>query len=673
MSRGNHWRTERRIKASLANPSSNNNNNEGPPRSRFGLLSDELMDDSSSSAAERPGAYAITANRILEEEGMDDNWDPTDQTAAFGASLRDESSSSAFSSRQRARDAAPGTGGGDYDDHDIEDLVDLNNTAPGSSSRTSIKAGVNSKADGESSRTRKWCTEWKWLIAVGVVALLAIIGVVVMFVLMATGENDNNGNNNGSTSGDALNDDPCDFTGLLTTSQPDPFLQCECHGEISVLTEGVRKQYDSLIRFNLLANHLNGLLDKSSCAAPNVALVWSAVEMSVWDERGTILKFESVLNRFILANFYATTGGHSEWDRKANWLTFENSECVWFGVDCNTEGQIISLSLPGNGLMGHIDTRIGLLTALKTINLSVNQLEGSIPLQLWSLPLLEEISLDENECYGQLPTSDEQIISPTLQRLSLRGNPVSGPFPNLSGLTNLEVLDLSKTLLSGPFSSFSGLTSLREIALSGTINAEHTLQDDDWNDLGQVERFEMENLPKLKGSLPSSLVSMTSLKTFSIRFASVGGTLPDTIGDLVALEHLVISDASLAGSLPSSLGELTNLVIMDFARNQISGQIPPSIGNLTRLTVFSIENSDLTGTLPTEINKLQELERLFLTSCPSLSGTLPIAAENLIQAGIADTQISIPDGICNNKDPPLVIFTNLLDCPCCVLQLKTRR
>lgn len=116
----------------------------------------------------------------------------------------------------------------------------------------------------------------------------------------------------------------------------------------------------------------------------------------------------------------------------------------------------------------------------------------------------------------------------------MRDNAVSGPFPSLSGFTNLEVLDLSFTFLGGPFPSFSGLTSLRVIDLTATTRAEHTLQDDDWADLGQLQSLLLSKAI-LDGTLPSSLASLTSLKTLDIRDTFVKGTVPEFIGDLVAL------------------------------------------------------------------------------------------------------------------------------------------
>lgn len=142
---------------------------------------------------------------------------------------------------------------------------------------------------------------------------------------------------------------------------------------------------------------------------------------------------------------------------------------------------------------------------------------------------------------GQVPTLS--LDGHTLQRLSLRNNLVRGPFPSLSGLTNLQVLDLSSTLFTGSFPSFSGLTSLQVLDLSRTIGADHTLQDDDWADLGQLQSLLLSDAG-VHGTLPSSLASLTSLKIFDIAFTFIKGTLPDYIGNLVALGKLSLFTCS---------------------------------------------------------------------------------------------------------------------------------
>jgi hypothetical protein len=53
-------------------------------------------------------------------------------------------------------------------------------------------------------------------------------------------------------------------------------------------------------------------------------------------------------------------------------------------------GSVTSLSLKMNDMMGSIETRIGLLTELNTLDLTGNYLRGDIPEEVWKLQVILE-------------------------------------------------------------------------------------------------------------------------------------------------------------------------------------------------------------------------------------------------------------------------------------------
>ena len=61
-----------------------------------------------------------------------------------------------------------------------------------------------------------------------------------------------------------------------------------------------------------------------------------------------------------------------EWKSKANWGTGLPCNQTWFGVSCDPNGNVISLSLPGNRLIGTIPSSLSGACALKTIQLHDN-------------------------------------------------------------------------------------------------------------------------------------------------------------------------------------------------------------------------------------------------------------------------------------------------------------
>jgi len=70
-------------------------------------------------------------------------------------------------------------------------------------------------------------------------------------------------------------------------------------------------------------------------------------------------------------SLYRETRGF-EWKSKANWGTGLPCNQTWFGVSCDSSGNVISLSLPGNRLIGAIPSSLSGACALKTIQLHDN-------------------------------------------------------------------------------------------------------------------------------------------------------------------------------------------------------------------------------------------------------------------------------------------------------------
>jgi len=108
--------------------------------------------------------------------------------------------------------------------------------------------------------------------------------------------------------------------------------------------------------------------------------------------------------------------------------------------------------------------------------------------------------------------------------------------------------------------------------------------------------IELATMPGLRGTIPSELCSITSVKRLCICRCNLSGSIPDEIGEMIELEEL-----QLFG-------------------NQLSGFIPPSIGKLTKLKLLSFGeytggNSFTCGPLPTCIKSLINLEALFMANC----------------------------------------------------------
>jgi hypothetical protein len=144
------------------------------------------------------------------------------------------------------------------------------------------------------------------------------------------------------------------------------------------------------------------------------------------------------LQREILLEFFNTTNGEL-WTTKNGWLS-QSNECEWFGISCNSEGNIIEIDIPFNQLNGNIPNSIQYLTSLQVLHLSHNILRGSIPYSITALRNLKQLRLNNNNLEGSIPFM-------------------------MGGMENLEIVELSFNHLTGSVPSWKGAARLKELLL----------------------------------------------------------------------------------------------------------------------------------------------------------------------------------------------------------------
>ena len=150
--------------------------------------------------------------------------------------------------------------------------------------------------------------------------------------------------------------------------------------------------------------------------------------------------------RAILTVFFHDTGGPC-WTQNRNW-TSDGPLRDWHGIHVDDNGQVVSLSLAGNNLTGHIPPELGSLDGLVAIELYGNGLSGPIPPELGDLRKLYLLDLSSNELTGEIPPELGNLSA--LEVLFLARNNLSGGIPaELVNLHNLAILELSENNLSG--------------------------------------------------------------------------------------------------------------------------------------------------------------------------------------------------------------------------------
>lgn len=380
----------------------------------------------------------------------------------------------------------------------------------------------------------------------------------------------------------------------------------------------------------------------------------------------------------VLKSIYDSLGG-GNWTNKTNWplpgqwpSSATSTEFdSWYGIGVSN-GDITSIDLTQNSLVGSIPASLTTLSSLKYLNLTLNQLNGSIPSDFGNLSNLETLRLNSNDLEGIIPPSLGDLI--TLKNLDLGYNQLSGTIPaSLGDIDSLRKLYLANNQLSGQIpSSLGNLQNLESLYLSG-----NALTGPIPPELGNLSKLELLylHLNELSGEIPSALGNLVSLKTLTLEVnnlsgtipASIGsltnltdfwananqlsGVLPSSLGSLVNLRTLVLSDNLLSGSVPhqlsnltslqylrfdsnqfsgsiSFLGGLTNLTQVSLSSNQFSGEIPSSIGNLTSLTSLNLIGNQLSGSIPSSLGNLLNLQSLEM-SYNQLTGSIPATLGNL--------------------------------------------
>ncbi|PHT82987.1 hypothetical protein T459_11430 [Capsicum annuum] len=90
------------------------------------------------------------------------------------------------------------------------------------------------------------------------------------------------------------------------------------------------------------------------------------------------------------------------------------------------------------------------------------------------------------------------------------------------------------------------------------------------------------------------------------------GIIPQEIGILFNLVELGMEDNQITGSVPISILNISSLQIFSLRRNNLSGFLPREIGNLTKMQHLQIGGNKLIGEIPNEISNLVELKLLSL-------------------------------------------------------------
>ncbi|XP_043711524.1 receptor protein-tyrosine kinase CEPR1-like [Telopea speciosissima] len=299
--------------------------------------------------------------------------------------------------------------------------------------------------------------------------------------------------------------------------------------------------------------------------------------------------------------------------------------CNYFGVGCNSHGDVVKIDVSGWSLSGYFPADVcSYLPQLRVLRLGQNLLHGKFPASIINCSLLEELNITKSSLTGTLPDFSPMV---SLRLIDLSYNHFTGQFPmSVTNLSNLEVLNFNEnfnfTLWQLP-ENISRLTKLKSMILSTAM---------------------------VHGKIPPTIGNMTSLIDLELSGNYLVGQIPVEIAKLKNLQQLELYYNQLSGEIPYELGNLTQLIDLDMSVNRLNGTIPESLCKLPNLQVLQLYNNSLTGEIPSMIGNSTTLRILSLYD-NSLSGKVPLnlgAASKLIALDLSENKLSgeLPPDVC---------------------------
>ena len=354
-----------------------------------------------------------------------------------------------------------------------------------------------------------------------------------------------------------------------------------------------------------------------------------------------------------LVDLYLSLDGEN-WDNNDGWRSPTSCQiCTWPYITCDANGRVTEIRIEDDGLGGMLpETGWNDLTELTAFELEsstsiIRGPGGTVPAELFALQGLEEI-IFRGPLFTALPANTGAATDLKVLRLSSMPQ-LSGNFPDVSTMLDLEELVIDFTVLSGPIPAELGnLTNLRFLDIGGRsgsrrftgaipdLSALTQLEEihitweqelDEWINMGGS----LSNKPNLReieinlsgldiGTLPASLPGLPAITDFQI-FCGIPGSvivLPDS--DILEFYDLRTS-AGLTTPTELNVGPTTVIRRIDLANNGFSGPLFTIPARYAGLQSLRMQGNSFDGPLWPEppVNNFSELN----LAGSNLTGYLP--------------------------------------------------
>ncbi|KAI3744152.1 hypothetical protein L1987_57228 [Smallanthus sonchifolius] len=261
------------------------------------------------------------------------------------------------------------------------------------------------------------------------------------------------------------------------------------------------------------------------------------------------------------------------------------SNATCHAVDIYIKSQNISASLP---------SEFSKLRYLRLLDLSRNYLNGTIPSE-WATIQLHNLSLMGNRLSGPFPNVLTRMT--TLLDLSLEGNRFSGSLPaTIANMKNLQRLVLTSNDFTGELPVALGkLTNLTDMRISdNNFTGKIPNFISQWTQIGKLH---MQGC-SLEGPIPSSVSVLTQLNDLRISDLKRGTSSFPPVQNMTQLNKLVLRNCLIRGRIPDYIGNMVSLKTLDLSFNNLTGEIPSSFSQLGKTDYIYLTDNNLTGPMP---------------------------------------------------------------------------
>ncbi|KAG6412296.1 hypothetical protein SASPL_124971 [Salvia splendens] len=331
-------------------------------------------------------------------------------------------------------------------------------------------------------------------------------------------------------------------------------------------------------------------------------------------------------------------GRYTKWNNSG-----DTSPCAWPGIKCdNSTNRVTEIDLSGCNVAGELFANFSAFTELSHLDLSSNTIGGMIPDDLGRCRSLKFLNLSHNIIYGEVNLTgldNLEILDLSQNRiqaaihLTIPENCTSLFLTNISSnnftgevgdifvnCRNLKFLDLSSNQLKGDiWSAFDQMeeVSLSQNRFSGEVSASIFSTNCSLRSLDLSEN-------NFTGEFPSQISNCKDLEMLTLWGNSFTGLIPMEIGFLPKIRALYLGGNNFSREIPESLVGLSNLKFLDLSRNSFGGEIQEIFGRLKQVKFLLLhKNSYVGGIHSSGVLQLPNIVRLDL-SYNNFSGQLPV-------------------------------------------------